>query len=101
MDNKVRIHFDEDKTKSIFFASKFKRKNVKKLDITYGDSQIKQHLKVKYLGCLLDETMSGEAMAFNFINKSTKTLKFIHRKNSFFDTSTETPALKCINTDPF
>ena len=24
---------------------------------------IKQHSKVKYLGCLLDETVSGEAMA--------------------------------------
>ena len=29
------IHFGEDKTKSIFFASKFKRKNVKK----YADIQ--------------------------------------------------------------
>ena len=30
--------------------------------------QIRQHSKVKYLGCLLDETMSGEAMALNAIN---------------------------------
>ena len=27
-DNSLRIHFGEDKTKSIFFASKFKRKNI-------------------------------------------------------------------------
>ena len=63
MDNKLSIHFGEDKTKSIFFASKFKRKNIKKLHIKYGDIQIKQHSNVKFLGCLLDETMSGKAMA--------------------------------------
>ena len=28
VDNKLSIHFGEDKTKSILFASKFKRKNV-------------------------------------------------------------------------
>ena len=30
VDNKLSILFGEDKTKSIFFASKFKRKNIKK-----------------------------------------------------------------------
>ena len=28
VDNKVSIHFGEDKTKSILFASKFERKNI-------------------------------------------------------------------------
>ena len=40
VDNKLSIHFGEDKTKSILFASKFKRKNIKKLHIKYGDIQI-------------------------------------------------------------
>ena len=62
MDNKLKIHFGEEKTKSTLFASKFKRKNIKKLNIRYGDIQIKQHSKVKHLGCLLDETMSGECL---------------------------------------
>ena len=43
VDNKLSIHFGEDKTKSILFASKFKRKNIKKLHIKYGDTEIKQH----------------------------------------------------------
>ena len=30
-DNNLRIHFGEDKTKSMLFASKFKRRNVKKI----------------------------------------------------------------------
>ena len=57
VNNKLSIHFSEDKTKSILFASKFKRNNTKKLNIKYGDRQTKQHSKVKYLGWLLDETM--------------------------------------------
>ena len=81
VDNKLSIHFGEDKT--ILFASKFKRKNLKKLHIKYGDIQIKQHSKVKYLGCLLDETMSGEAMALNVVNKINNKLKFLYRKNIF------------------
>ena len=28
VDNKLSIHFEEDKTKSILFASEFKRKNI-------------------------------------------------------------------------
>ena len=61
--------FRDLKTKSILFASKIKNKNIKKLNIKYGDIQIKQHSKVKYPGCLMDETMSGEAMALNVIHK--------------------------------
>ena len=83
VDNKLSIHFGEDKTKSILFASKFKRKNIKKLNIKYGDIQIKQHSKVKYLGCLMDETMSGEAMALHVIHKINNKLKFLYRKNVF------------------
>ena len=89
VDNKLSIHFGEDKTKSILFASKFKNKNIKKLNIKYGDIQIKQHSKVKYLRCLMDETMSGEAMALNIIHKINNKLKFLYRKNDFL-----TPTLR-------
>ena len=51
--------------------------------------QIKQHSKVKYLGCLFDETMSGEVMPLNVVNKINKKLKFLYRKNSYL-----TPALR-------
>ena len=89
VDNKISIHFGEHKTKSILFASEFKKKNTKKRHIKYGDIQIKQHSKVKYLGCLLDKTMSGEAMALNVVNKINNKLKFLSRKNSFL-----TPVLR-------
>ena len=56
--NGLWIHFGEGKTKSIRFAFKRKLKKVSKLNITYKNIQIKQHSKVTYLGCILDETMS-------------------------------------------
>ena len=34
VDNKLSIHYGEDKTKSILFASKFKKKNIKKWGYT-------------------------------------------------------------------
>ena len=36
-----------------------------------------------YLGCVVDETISGEPMALKFINKINGKSKFIYRKNSF------------------
>ena len=62
------IHFGEDKTKSILIASERKIK-VPKLNITHKIIKIKQHSKVPYLGCILDETMPGESMALKVINK--------------------------------
>ena len=46
VDNKLHIHFGEEKPKSILFASKSKRKKIKKLHIKYEDIKIKQHSKV-------------------------------------------------------
>ena len=43
----------------------------------YRDIQIKQHSKVNYLGYLLDETISREAMALNVVNKINNKLKFL------------------------
>ena len=61
------------------------------IQINYINSmiQIKQHSKVKYLGCMLDETMSGETMALSVINKINNKLKFLYRKNRFL-----TPTLR-------
>ena len=46
VDNKSSIHFGDDKTKSILFASKRKIKSARKLNITYKDMKIKQYLQV-------------------------------------------------------
>ena len=52
LENKLSIHFGEDKTKSILFGRK-KYENLKKMNIWRGDIQIKQHSVVTYLGSVL------------------------------------------------
>ena len=42
IDNKLSIHFGEDKTKCILFASKHKVKKADKLSIAYHNIEIKQ-----------------------------------------------------------
>ena len=82
----------ENKTKSILFASKRKIKKLPKLSFSYKNIKTKQHSKVRfktYLGCILDETVSGESMVLKVINKINSRLKFLHGKNKFL-----TPALR-------
>ena len=50
---KLIIHFGEDKTKSIFFASQGNIKNIKKT-LKYKDIQIKQRSQVIYLSCVME-----------------------------------------------
>ena len=46
VDNKLSIHFGEDKTKSILFGSKHKIKKSKPLNVQYNGIKIKQYSKV-------------------------------------------------------
>ena len=75
VDNKLSIHFGKDKTRSILIASQRKIKAIKKLNIKYQNIEIKQNSQVSYLGCVMDETMSGEPMALKVINKINGKLK--------------------------
>ena len=86
VDNKLSIHFGQDKTKSILSGNKHKLRNAKSLNIVYNGIEIKQqYAKVKYLGCILDASLSGESMALNVIDKMNSRLKF--QTKSFFNTS--------------
>ena len=86
LENKLSIHFWKDKTKSILFGRK-KCKNLKKLNIKRGEIKIKQHSIVTYLGCVLDENLSGESMAAIMLGKINGKLKFLYRKQSFLNNS--------------
>ena len=83
VDNKLSVHFGHEKTKSTLFGTKHKLWNAKALNIVYNGTEIKQHEKVKYLGCVLDQSLSGESMALNIIDKVNSCLKFLHRQNHF------------------
>ena len=83
VDNKLSIHFGEDKTKFILFFTKNRKRKIGTLDIQYGDINIKQYSKVTYLGCDVGESLLGEAMALKVINKINGRLKFFCRKNRY------------------
>ena len=83
VNNKLSIHFGEDKTTFIFFYTKNKTKKIGTLEIKCGNINIKQYTKVTYLGCELDENMSGEAMALKVINKIDRRVRFLYRKNIY------------------
>ena len=83
VDNKLSIHFGEDKTKSILFAPLNKCKKRCKLNISYGSLKIKQYSELTYFGCILDEPLSGKSMALNAVPKINTCLKFLYRENKF------------------
>ena len=60
VDNRLSIHFDQHKTKSILIGTKHKLLNAKALNIVYNGNEIEQYAKVKYLWCILDQSFSGE-----------------------------------------
>ena len=66
INNKLSIHFGEDKTKSILFS---KTRGLKEINISFASHSIKQHKTVEYLGCQLDSKLSGEQMASKVLKK--------------------------------
>ena len=83
VDNKLSIHFGEDKTKSVLLAPLNKCKKLRKLNISYGSLKIKQYSEVTSLSCILDESLSWESVALNVVSKMNTRLKVLYRKNKF------------------
>ena len=40
---------------------------------------------IQHIGCIPDETLSGESMATHVINKINSRLRFLYRQNKFLD----------------
>ena len=87
IDNKVSVHFGDEKTKSILFGTKWQLKQQRDLKLRYGDIEIKQHNKVTYLGSILDNNLSGESMATKVLSLVNNRLKFLHWKQTLLTLS--------------
>ena len=85
VDNKLSIHFGEDKTKSILFSPKNLRKRAEPIVIKRHDVTLKQFSTVEYLGCLLDETLSGQEMALKVLKKVNGKLRFLYRQGKYLN----------------
>ena len=83
IDNNTSIQLGQGKTKSILFGTKFNIKRAEALNVVYGNVKIKQYTKSTYLGCILDESLSGESMALHVLNKINSRLRFFYRQNRF------------------
>ena len=64
VDNKLSIHFGEDK--SILLTGK-NRPKADNLNISRGRIKVAQHKEINYLCCRMDEKSSWESMALNGI----------------------------------
>jgi len=85
LDNKLSIHFGEDKTKTILFSPKNLRKNAESIIINRHDVTLKQFSTVEYLGCLLDSTLSGEEMALKVLKKVNGRLRYLYRQGKYLN----------------
>ena len=101
VDNKLSIHFGEDKTKCVLFASKNKVKKAEPLNIIYKGTEIKQHSKVNYLGCILDESLSGISMGLHVLKMLNSRLRFLYRNNKFFIPTFKETSLQCYYSASF
>ena len=68
VDNKLSIHFGEDKTKSFLFSSKPKIEKENPFSIQYEDIKINQYLKATYLFFVFNETLSEESLVTHVVN---------------------------------
>ena len=80
VNNKLSIHFGENKTKSILFP---KTRSLKEINISFACHSIRQHESVEYVGCQLDSKLSREAMASKVLKKLNVKLKFLYRQSRY------------------
>ena len=78
VDNKLSIHFGDDKPKSIFFSSK-NRPRDDKLKFYRSQTEVGQHKEINYLGYLFEEKCTGKSMALKIIGKINSRHKLLWR----------------------
>ena len=64
----MKFTFRPRKNKITLFGTKEKLRNAKALKIVYNGAEIKKYEKIKYLGCISDQSLSGESMDLNVID---------------------------------
>ena len=76
-DNKLSLHLG--KTKAILFGTKRKLKLINNFLVKCDDIIITNVSKIKYLGLILDNDLSGESIVSNILKKAGGRLKFLYR----------------------
>ena len=84
-DNKLSIHFGEDKTKYLLFS---KMRGLREVNKSFEGHSSKQHETGEYLGCQHASKLSGEPMASKVLTKINDKLKFPYHQSRYL-----TPAI--------
>lgn len=85
-DNRLSLHVG--KTESILFGSKIRLKKASAFNIFLGDTELVAKETVSYLGCMLDNNLSGTSQAQKVITKVNQRVRFMARISKFLDTKT-------------
>ncbi len=81
-ENKLLLHLG--KTESILFGSKYKLSKEDDLVIKVDGYELTNKTLVNYLGCVLDDNLSGTSMTRKVFGKVNARIKFISRYAVFF-----------------
>lgn len=85
LDNKLTLH--PDKTVSILYGpTNIVKSNPEKLAIVVNNHEIEEKKNVVYLGCNLENTLSGEKISQSIIKKCNTRLSFLYRVARYLDT---------------
>ncbi len=87
IENNLSLH--PGKCETILFASKRKCKKVKSFVVSCNGHTIQGQDNIKYLGSLIDHTLSGTNTVNNLVKKSNSKLKFLYRQSKFLDLSSK------------
>ena len=80
VDNRLSMYILVRTKQNPFYFLQSRSKSIGQTDISYKDVKIKQYSKGTYLGCVLDECLTGESMAMQICTKVTSKLKFLYWK---------------------
>jgi len=86
-DNKLSLHLG--KTESIISGSKIRLNKGSSLNISGNGTDNKSTFSVKYLGALLDKSLTCDEMVNSVIQKVNSRLKFLYRKRNFLNEHTK------------
>ena len=83
VDNRLSLHLG--KTESILFGSAIRLKRSPGFKVIVGGSEVTEKKEVTYLGCILDNTLSGVSMAQKVVSKINQRIRFIARVSTYLN----------------
>ena len=83
VDNRLSMH--AGKTELILFGTPKRLNKVKNFEVNFQGHAIKGQKSVKYLGCYLDNDLTGQSMVDNIVKKASARISFLYRHKNYLD----------------